>query len=283
MNHTPAPKAALHAPQQSHNSKTTASGVKQWFKKQGYRFAPWLFFISLLILWESICRLGHVPTYILPSPSSIINAFFNVSFSRWMVHLWATLRVALLGFIVSILISIPLSIALIRSELLNRTIYPVLVVIQSTPVVAVAPLIIVLMGTGDASRVLITCLITFFPLVVSTTTGMLETPQELIELSQSLRAPRYRETWQIRIPYAIPHIFSGLRVSITLAIIGAVVAEFVAAEQGLGYFIQFSTSFFKIPQAFAGLVFLSAISLLLFKSVHWIQAWLFPWSLPKKK
>ncbi|WP_418139066.1 ABC transporter permease [Marinomonas sp. RS-M-Aa-14] len=87
----------------------------------------------------------------------------------------------------------------------------------------------------------------------------------------------------MRIPYAIPHIFSGLRVSITLAIIGAVVAEFVAAEEGLGYFIQFSTSFFKIPQAFAGLIFLSIISLLLFKSIQWIQAWFFPWSLPKKK
>lgn len=138
------------------------------------------------------------------------------------------------------------------------------------------------MGTGDTSRALITCLITFFPFVVSTTTGMLETPPELIKLSHSLRAPRYRETWQIRIPYAILHIFSGLRVSNTLAIIGAVVAEFVAAEQGLGYFIQFSTSFFKIPQAFAGLIFLSAVSLLLFKSVQWIQIWLLPWSLPKR-
>ncbi|MGB5996384.1 MAG: ABC transporter permease [Marinomonas sp.] len=255
----------------------------QWLSKQGYCFAPALFFISLIILWELICRLGQVPQYILPSPSAIVEAFFNVEFSRWMTHLWATLRVALMGFGLSILISLPLSIGMIRSELLNRTLYPALIVIQSTPVVAVAPLIIVLMGTDDPSRVLITCLITFFPLVVSTTTGMLETPPELIELSQSLRAPRYRETWQIRIPYAIPHIFSGLRVSITLAIIGAVVAEFVAAEQGLGYFIQFSTSFFKIPQAFAGLIFLSAISLLLFKSVQWLQLWLFPWSLPKKK
>ena len=256
---------------------------KTWLGKQGYRFAPWIFFIGLIMIWELGCRIGNVPSYILPSPSAIFHAFFQVDFSRWMTHLWATLRVALMGFVLSIFISIPLSIALIRSELLNRTIYPLLIVIQSTPVVAVAPLIIVLMGTGDTSRVLITCLITFFPLVVSTTTGMLETPPELIELSQSLRAPRYRETWQIRIPYAIPHIFSGLRVSITLAIIGAVVAEFVAAEQGLGYFIQFSTSFFKIPQAFAGLIFLSAISLLLFKSVQWIQIWLFPWSLPKKK
>lgn len=247
------------------------------------RYASAIFFISLVIIWELVCRVWSVPVYILPSPSSIVTAFFDVEFSRWLEHLWATLRVALMGFVLSIAISIPLAIAMVRSEVMTRMIYPALVVVQSTPVVAVAPLIIVLMGTGDMSRVLITCLITFFPLVVSATTGMLETPEELIELSQSLRAPRYRETWQIRIPYAIPHIFSGLKVSITLAIIGAVVAEFVAAEQGLGYFIQFSTSFFKIPQAFAGLIFLAVTSLLLFKSVQWIQEWLFPWSLPKKK
>ena len=256
---------------------------KSWLAEQANRFAPALFFIGLVLLWELVCRFGHVPNYILPSPSAIFTAFFDVEFSRWLTHLWATLRVALMGFALSIAIAIPLSIGMMRSELLNRVLYPALIVIQSTPVVAVAPLIIVLLGTDDPSRVLITCLITFFPLVVSTTTGMLETPPEMIELSQSLRAPRYRETWQIRIPYAIPHIFSGLRVSITLAIIGAVVAEFVAAEEGLGYFIQFSTSFFKIPQAFAGLIFLSVISLLLFKSIQWIQAWFFPWSLPKKK
>ncbi|MGB0784494.1 MAG: ABC transporter permease [Marinomonas sp.] len=256
---------------------------KSWLAEQANRFAPALFFIGLVLLWELVCRFGHVPNYILPSPSAIFTAFFDVEFSRWLTHLWATLRVALMGFALSIAIAIPLSIGMMRSELMNRVLYPALIVIQSTPVVAVAPLIIVLLGTDDPSRVLITCLITFFPLVVSTTTGMLETPPEMIELSQSLRAPRYRETWQIRIPYAIPHIFSGLRVSITLAIIGAVVAEFVAAEEGLGYFIQFSTSFFKIPQAFAGLIFLSVISLLLFKSIQWIQAWWFPWSLPKKK
>ncbi|RGP53284.1 ABC transporter permease [Pseudomonas abyssi] len=245
--------------------------------------SPWLFFVGLILLWELVCRVFELPTYVLPAPSEIGKAFFDVEFSRWMMHLWATLRVALMGFALSIVISIPLAIAMMRSEFLSRTLYPMLVVVQSTPVVAVAPLIIVMMGSDDPSRVLITCLLTFFPLVVSTATGINETPAELIELSRSLDAPTRRETWQIRIPYAIPHIFSGLKVAITLAIIGAVVAEFVAAEEGLGYFIQFSTSFFKIPQAFAGLFFLAIVSLLLFKSVQWTQQIFFAWSLPKKK
>ncbi|MGL6314499.1 ABC transporter permease [Vibrio sp. WXL103] len=239
------------------------------------------FFVSLVLAWELVCHIGQVPDYMLPSPTTIAKAFIDVDASRWLDHLWATLRVALMGFTLSVLIAIPMAIGMARSELLNRTLYPLLVVIQSTPIVAVAPLIIVLLGTDDSSRVLVTCLISFFPIVVSTTTGMKETPVELIELSRSLRAPSYRETWQIRVPYALPHIFSGLRVAITLAIIGSVVAEFVAAEKGLGYFIQFSTSFFKIPQAFAGLVFLALVSLLLFKLVHWVQSYFFPWSLTK--
>ncbi|MAM00125.1 MAG: ABC transporter permease [Alteromonadaceae bacterium] len=244
--------------------------------------SPWVFFVALILLWEIVCQAFSLPAYVLPAPSAIVDAFFQVEFSRWLTHLWATLRVALLGFGISILVSIPIAVAMMRSELLSRTLYPLLVVVQSTPVVAVAPLIIVLMGSDDSSRVLITCLLTFFPLVVSTATGINETPPELIELSRSLDAPTRRETWQIRIPYAIPHIFSGLRIAITLAIIGAVVAEFVAAEEGLGYFIQFSTSFFRIPQAFAGLFFLAVVSLLLFKSVQWSQQLFFPWSLPKK-
>ena len=244
--------------------------------------APWLFFVVLILLWELVCQGFSLPAYVLPAPSAIVEAFFNVEMTRWFTHLWATLRVALMGFAVSILVAIPMAIAMMRSELLTRTLFPLLVVIQSTPVVAVAPLIIVLMGSDDPSRVLITSLLTFFPLVVSTATGINETPEELVEFSRSLDAPLRRETWQIRIPYAVPHIFSGLRVAITLAIIGAVVAEFVAAEAGVGYFIQFSTSFFRIPQAFAGLFFLAVVSLLLFKSVQWTQQIFFPWSLPKK-
>jgi NitT/TauT family transport system permease protein len=147
-------------------------------------------------------------------------------------------------------------------------------------VVAIAPLLIVILGAGDAPKLAITCLITFFPLVVSATTGMKETPPELIDLSRSLKAPAFRQITQIRLPYAIPHIFSGLKVAITLAIIGAVISEFVAAERGLGYFVQFSTSYFKIPQAFAALMLLSVISLVLFQSITVVQKLFFRWSLP---
>ena len=242
---------------------------------------PLLTFAAILILWEVGTRLFAVPSYILPAPTRVLQGFGAVDAGRWAEHVWATLRVALVGYVVAIAVSLPIAVGLAKSKLLSRALYPLLVVIQSVPVVAVAPIIIVVLGTDDAPRVVITFMIAFFPLVVSMTTGLMATPPELIELSRSLRAPQYREVTQIRLHYAVPYIFSGLKISITLAVIGAVVAEFVAADVGIGYFIQFSTSMFKLPQAWAGLVILVALSLTLFQLVSVAQKVFFPWSLPK--
>lgn len=244
---------------------------------------PVLTFLAILVVWEASTWIFSIPSYVLPAPSRIATGFEAVSSQRWFEHIWSTLRVALMGYAISILVAIPLAIALTRSEVINRALYPILVVIQSTPVVAIAPIIIVVLGSGDAPRIVITFLIAFFPLVVSTATGMLATPRELIELSKSLRAPAYREITQIRLPFAIPYIFAALKISITLAVIGAVVAEFVAADKGLGYFIQFSTSMFRLPEAWAGLAVLVLLSLTLFQSVNVVQRVFFPWSLPKKR
>ncbi len=244
---------------------------------------PLLTFAIILVVWEGGTRLFNVAPYILPAPSRILTGFGSIDATRWADHVWATLRVALLGYAVAIAISLPIAVGLAKSRLMSRAIYPLLVVIQSVPVVAVAPIIIVVLGTDDAPRVVITFMIAFFPLVVSMTTGLMATPPELIELSRSLRAPVHREISQIRLPYAVPYIFSGLKISITLAVIGAVVAEFVAADKGIGYFIQFSTSMFKLPQAWAGLILLIALSLLLFQLVTLAQRVFFPWSLPKER
>lgn len=267
----------------SEKTKTERAGKKQINWLQLPAVLPLLTFAGIIVFWELSARLFNIPSFILPSPTRVYDGFSAVSGARWSEHIWATIRVALLGYFISIAIAIPISICLARSKAISKAIYPVLVVIQSTPVVAVAPIILVVMGSGDASRVVITCLITFFPLVVSTTTGLMATPPELIELSKSLRAPVWREITQIRLPYAVPYIFSALKISITLAIIGAVVSEFVAADKGLGYFVAISTSLFKIPQAWAGLIVLVATSTILFQTVNILQKIFFPWSLPKEQ
>lgn len=244
-----------------------------------FRFAEPLTCAGLLVVWEAACRLFAIPALLLPSPSAIVTSFSGLSWQVWLGHVWATFSVALGGYVAAIAISVPLGAALASSAVLSRALYPILVVVQSTPVVAVAPIIVVLLGTSDLPRIVITFLIAFFPIVVSTVTGLSATPTELIDLSRSLRARGGRQMLHIRLPYALPYIFSALRVSTTLAVIGAVVAEFVAAERGLGYLIFFSTSYFKVPQAFAALAVLVTLSLVLFRAVSAIQQRLFPWSL----
>lgn len=245
------------------------------------RYAPAIAFLGLLLVWELGCRLLRVPAYVLPPPSLIVAGAFEQTPAVWLSNIWATARVALMGYTAAVVISIPLAVALASSRLLTRTLYPMIVVVHSTPIVAIAPIIVVSLGASDLPRVVITFLITFFPIVVTTTTGLMATPEELIELSRSLRAGRVREMLHIRLPFAVSYIFSALRISTTLSVVGAVVSEFVASERGLGYFIQFSTSFFKINQAFAALVVLVTFSLGFFQLVTWAQRILAPWSLPR--
>lgn len=243
------------------------------------RHAALLAFVAVLVLWEAAVRGLSLPAYILPAPSAIAQAAQELGSARWGEHLLATLSVALAGYAVAIAIALPMAVGITHSPLLARTLLPWLVVVQSTPIVAIAPIIVVTLGAGTLPRVVITTLIAFFPLVISTATGLAAVPAELIELSRSLRASRGREYAQIRLPYAVPYIFSALKVAITLAVIGAVVAEFVAAEKGLGYLILFATSSFKVPVAFAALTLLVGSSLALYGAIVWLHRRLFPWSL----
>jgi NitT/TauT family transport system permease protein len=181
-----------------------------------------------------------------------------------------------------VIVSVPLAIFLVSSETFSRAVFPIIVAVHSIPIVAIAPIIIIILGAHDLPRIAITFLISFFPIVVTTTAGLAATPSELIELSRSLRAEPRRCMIDIRLPYALPYIFSALKISVTLSLIGAVVAEFVAAERGLGYFIQFSTVYFKLHQAFGALIILVALNITLFKSVDLAQRLFAPWSIPRK-
>ena len=264
-------------------NEPTTSGPARVLVRFLDRFAAVFTFAAILVVWEAACVVFKIPSFLLPAPSAIFSAGIAVPLDQWLGHVWATVRVALMGYFLAIIVSVPLAVGLALSRVLSRTLYPILVVIQSMPIVAVAPILVVTLGSSDLPRVVITFLITFFPILVSTVTGLLSTPEELIELSRSLRASRTREVVNIRLPYAVPHLASALKIATTLAIIGAVVAEFVAAEKGLGFFIAFSTSFFKIPQAFAGLFVLVGLSLGFFRLVGFLQRRFIPWSLPKSE
>jgi len=251
---------------------------RAWRAAQGV-VVPVATLAILLLIWEGAVRLFAIPPFLLPAPTRIFIELNQVSSHLWP-NIAATLLTILSGFIASIFVSVPLAIIIASSAQVARAIYPLLLVTQSTPIVAIAPILVVILGTGQLSRTTITFLIAFFPLLVATVTGLLATPRELVDLSRAMRTSFAQDLWLIRLPNAVPYIFSGLKVAISLSVIGAVVAEFVTANAGLGYLITQSTAFFNVPLAFGAVILLSAAGVALFSMIVACERFFFSWAIP---
>lgn len=234
-------------------------------------------FLGLLVIWEAAVQLFNIPVYLLPAPTVIWTETVAIA-STIGNHTLATLGTVVVGFFISFAISLPLAVFMTSSPLISSAIYPLLVLTQSIPKVALAPILVVMLGANELPRLVITFLVAFFPLVIAIAVGLLAVPDELIELGRSLKASKFQELYRIRLPYAVPFIFSGLKVAIALAVVGAVVGEFVNADKGLGYMIITATAFFKVPVAFGALILLSIMGVVLFQVVVIIERIFFPWS-----
>jgi NitT/TauT family transport system permease protein len=238
---------------------------------------PLLATAAAFLLWEGVCRTFKVPAYLVPAPSQIWTDTMAIG-PTVFGHTMATLKTVMLGFAFSILVSLPLAVMLTASPAIAAAVYPFLVWTQSIPKVALAPILVVVLGSNELPRVVSTVLVAFFPLVISIATGLMSVPPELLELSRACRASKWSELWRIRLPFAIPFIFAGLKVAVSLAVVGAVVAEFVNADAGLGFLIVTSTAFFKVPVAFGALIILSFMGVTLFQIVVIAERVFFPWS-----
>jgi len=233
--------------------------------------------VLLFAAWEGACRAFGIRPFILPMPSLIAVEVWGA----WPVvlnHTLTTLGTVLWGFAASVLVSLPLAMLIASSPAISAALYPLLVITQSIPKVALAPILIVALGANELPRVIVTFLVAFFPLVVGTVAGLLATPPELIELGRACRAGKLQELLRIRLPFAVPFVFGGLKVAAALAVVGAVVAEFVGADAGLGYLIQTSMAFFRTPLAFGAVVLLAIMGIVLFQLVSLAERLLFPWS-----
>ena len=239
---------------------------------------PVVAIVALFVVWELLVRIFSIPQYLLPSPSAIWTGLMKLGGQVFLGHFLATSKTVMLGFALSIVVSLPLAVIITSSPAMSRIIYPVLILTQSIPKVALAPILIVALGANELPRVLVTFLVAFFPLVVSIAAGLLAAPPELIELGKSYRATRIKELVRIRLPYAIPFVFSGLKVASALAVVGTVVAEFVAANRGLGYLITTSMAFFETPVAWGAVVVLAFMGMALFSILAVMEKVLFPWA-----
>ncbi len=242
-------------------------------KAVGY---PFIGFAALIAIWAIAVEVFEVPPYLLPGPLAVLQALID----EWPIlfeHAQHTGSAILFGFAISILFAIPMAIVIAFSSVLSQVIYPLLVTSQSIPKVALAPLILIWLGFGIQTSITVAFLISFFPIIINTVLGLKAMPVELKYLAQSMGAGAIRTFLKIRVPYALPFIFGGLKVAITLAVVGAVVGEFVGSNKGLGYHILLSSASVETDLMFADIVLLSSLAIVLFLAIQALESVLVPW------
>lgn len=238
--------------------------------------------LVMFTLWEIGVRLVEVPSYLVPTPTSI----FARMVSDWhllLIQTQITSFEVIVGFGLSILISIPLAALLSQLHWLERSLYPLLVASQTVPKVAIAPLFVVWFGFGLVPNTLITFLMCFFPIVVGSLIGFRSVPKEVLWLTKSTGASGWNTFLKVQIPAALPSIFAGVKVASTLAVVGAVVGEFVGADSGLGYQLIVANGSLDVQLSFAVLIVLSILGIILFTLVDLAERLLLPWHISQRQ
>jgi NitT/TauT family transport system permease protein len=233
-------------------------------------------FAVLLLAWQFLVRYFGVPEYILPVPSEFLTKLVESRALIWQ-HTLVTSYEILLGFLMATVISVPLGFVIVSVRFLERAFYPLIVFFQLVPKIAVAPLFVVWFGFGPFPKVLFTFLLCFFPTLVASMTGFRALDERVLYLTRSMGATWWQTFRYIRIPAALGYIFSGLKVSIVFSATGAIVAEFVGANSGLGYLLLRGTSYLDMPLIFAILVALSVVGILFSYAVQLLENLLMPW------
>jgi NitT/TauT family transport system permease protein len=237
---------------------------------------PFWLIIVLIIGWDLCIRLFKIPQYLIPTPWQVVQQLYKEWPMLWREAL-PTLYATLGGFVLSALVGVPIAMWISYSRLVESFVYPLLVFSQSVPKVAIAPLFVVWFGFGVIPKVIAAFLLGFFPVIVATVQGFKSIEADVIDLARSMGASPLKVFIKFRLPQAMPAIFSGLKVSVTLAVVGAVVGEFVGSNSGLGYVLQKANGTFDLPLMFAALVILSMIGVLLFLVLELIERWVLPW------
>jgi NitT/TauT family transport system permease protein len=245
----------------------------------GDSLVPAATLLGVLLAWEGATRALRIPRFIMPAPSAILAEGWDWRY-RFIEHSWVTLYETLGGFALSIVVGVPLAVLIVYSPMLRGAVYPLIVLAQSVPKIAIAPVLLLMVGHGEFPKIVVAFLVAFFPVVVDTATGLAATPPELLDLSRSYRASAFKTFVKVRLPMAMPFVFAGAKVAITLAVIGAVVGEFVGSDRGLGYVILSATSYWKTELAFSSMILLSLMAIVLFAAVSLVERLVCPWLAP---
>ena len=244
--------------------------------------APLGAIIVILLLWFLACDMEFVPAYMLPSPIDVVKAFAD-NFSIMMKQAAVTLQETLYGLLIGIAIAFVIASLMDRFTIINKALYPVLVVTQTIPTIAIAPLLVLWMGFGMAPKITLVVITTFFPIAVGLLGGFEGADGDAINLMRAMGANRYQIFKYVKLPNAMPSFFSGLKVSASYAVVGAVISEWLGGFEGLGVYMTRVKKAYAFDKMFAVIVFISIISLLLMALVNLLEKTVMPWKRIKSK
>ena len=241
-----------------------------------------LTFVMVLVLWEVVVRLLALPLYILPGPSHIAQDFLE-QWRRILTQAVFTGQVILIGYAVAVVVSVPLALVIAYSRFIETTVYPLMVVFQIIPKIAIAPLFIIWFGFGLTPKVMLVFLLSFFPIVVAAIAGFKSADPEIMDLARTTGAGQMMMFRKIRLPQALPHIFTGLKVGAAMAATAAVVAEFVGSDKGLGYLLLDYNGHIETGKVFAVVILLSLMGIMVYYSVELLERIAIPWHVSQKE
>lgn len=233
----------------------------------------------LIAAWELVCRVLEIPVFLIPAPSQVAWRLYEKR-DLYLLHTWITLYETTAGFLLAVVFGIVSAAIIVVIPRLRDVVMPLLLVAQLVPKVAIAPLLLIWFGYGLFPKILVAFLVAFFPIVVNGASGLASVQPELLDLGSSLQASRWQTFWKFRIPSALPELFSGMKIAVTLAIIGAIIGEFVGGNRGLGYLIIVANQELDTPLAFAAIFLLSAAGIALYAVIELFERMLIPWHAP---
>lgn len=231
---------------------------------------------GLLVFWQAATYAFDIPIYLLPPPSTILSQLAG-DWRMLMPHTGTTIFEIVVGFVLSVLIGIPIAVCVTYSKALDNAIYPLIVGSQTIPKVALAPLLLAWFGFGMFPKIVIVVLVAFFPIVINSVVGLRSTPPQMLHLAKSMGASAPQIFWRFQLPQALPSIFAGMKLATVLVVIGAIVAEFVGADSGLGYVIMISGANFNIARQFGAIIVISVVGMIFFWLASWVERLCLPW------
>jgi NitT/TauT family transport system permease protein len=258
--------------------KLTRTARRQRIESFAYPAAA---LVLAIAAWELIILIFNIQAYLLPSPAAVYSSLTGQA-SYLASESVPTIEEVLLGFAVATVVGISMAVAIVTWRPFEKAVYPLLVASQEVPQIAFAPLLLVWFGFGLTSKVIIAFLIAFFPIVVNTSAGMRSVPAEMLDLAHSTQASGFTILRKIRFPFALPNIFTGLKIGVTFAVIGAVVGEFVGSGNGLGYVLMTANGRLETSLLFAAIIVLVVMGLVLFLAVSMLERALIPWHVSQR-